>query len=88
MSRIVVALGVFAVVAVSAIQLVIVRHESRQRFIELQALQEQANQLNKEWGQLLLEQATWGAHSRVEQIAREQLRMVVPPPARVYGIPL
>ncbi|ELL4315791.1 cell division protein FtsL [Pseudomonas aeruginosa] len=33
-----------------------------------------------EWGRLILEQSTWTAHSRIESLAVEQLRMRVPVP--------
>ncbi|MFX6258577.1 cell division protein FtsL, partial [Acinetobacter baumannii] len=36
-----------------------------------------------EWGRLILEQSTWTAHSRIESLAVEQLRMRVPDPAEV-----
>ncbi|RCN03869.1 Cell division protein FtsL [Pseudomonas aeruginosa] len=36
-----------------------------------------------EWGRLILEQSTWTAHSRIESLAVEQLRMGVPDPAEV-----
>ena len=35
-----------------------------------------------EWGRLILEQSTWTAHSRIESLAVEQLRMRVPRPGR------
>ena len=31
-----------------------------------------------EWGRLILEQSTWTAHSRIENLASEQLKMRVP----------
>ncbi|NQB19098.1 cell division protein FtsL [Pseudomonas aeruginosa] len=36
-----------------------------------------------EWGRLILEQSTWTAHSRIESLAVEQLRMRVPDLAEV-----
>ncbi|WCX00897.1 cell division protein FtsL [Pseudomonas aeruginosa] len=36
-----------------------------------------------EWDRLILEQSTWTAHSRIESLAVEQLRMCVPDPAEV-----
>ncbi|MEB5233807.1 cell division protein FtsL [Pseudomonas aeruginosa] len=36
-----------------------------------------------EWGRLILEQSTWTAHSRIESLAVEQLRMRVPDSAEV-----
>lgn len=62
----------------SAVEVVLTRHQSRRLFVELQSLHEIKQGLDQEWGQLLLEQATWGAELRVEQIANEKLGMVVP----------
>ena len=63
---------------VSAIAVVMVKHESRNRFVVLQVLEKERDQMNAEWGRLQLEQGTWATHSRVERIAREKLRMVMP----------
>ena len=62
----------------SAVELVLSRHQSRRLFVELQSLHEVKQGIDQEWGQLLLEQATWGAELRVEQIANDKLGMVVP----------
>ena len=62
----------------SAVEVVLSRHQSRRLFVELQSLHEVKQGLDQEWGQLLLEQATWGAELRVEQIANDKLGMVVP----------
>ena len=55
-------------------------------FVELQNLHEVKQGLDQEWGQLLLEQATWGAELRVEQISNDKLGMVVPSPAQVVEL--
>lgn len=70
----------------SAIELVIHRHESRRLFVELQELRRAEQNLNREWGQLLLEQATWGTHSRVEELAAQELGMTVPDGRRVVEL--
>ncbi len=67
-----------AAVMVSAIAVVMVKHESRNRFVVLQMLEKERDQMNAEWGRLQLEQGTWATHSRVERIAREKLHMVMP----------
>lgn len=36
-----------------------------------------------EWGRLILEQSTWTAHSRIETLASEQLKMHIPGAAEV-----
>lgn len=71
------------VVMVSSLQVINAKHQSRQTFIELQNLKKQRDQMETEWGQLQLEQATWAAHGRVEKIASKQLEMVIPPTGSV-----
>jgi cell division protein FtsL len=53
-------------------------HRARKFYIALEAEQKRMRDLDVEWGQLRLEQSTWAAHSRIEKVARERLRMVVP----------
>ncbi len=65
-------------VLVSAVGVIEAKHQSRKRFVALQALEKVRDQMNVEWGQLQLEQGTWATHSRVERIAREELHMVNP----------
>jgi cell division protein FtsL len=65
-------------VLVSAFAVIDAKHESRKRFAQLQALEKERDKMDVEWGQLQLEQSTWATHSRVEQIARKQLQMVIP----------
>ena len=76
--------GGAALVMVSAVGVIWSKHQARTLFIELQALQQSRDQLNIEWGQLQLEQSAWGMHGRVEQMARQDLRMVVPRPDEVH----
>ena len=65
-------------VLVSAVGVIEAKHQSRKRFVALQALEKVRDQMNVEWGQLQLEQGTWATHSRVERLAREKLHMVNP----------
>lgn len=59
------------------------QHKARKLFQALEAEQERARQLDVEYDQLQLELSTWATHPRIEKIARERLKMVVPPPVRV-----
>ena len=78
---------VFAVVCViSAIALVYTKHESRKLFVELESLTHERNELNIEWGQLQIEQSTWATHSRIEQVATEDLSLVRPTSGEIYVI--
>lgn len=62
----------------SAIAVVYVKHDSRKRFVELQALERERDALSVEWGQLQIEQSTWGTHGRIEALARDRLGLQVP----------
>lgn len=63
---------------ISGIATVYVRHEHRLAFMVLQKAQQQRDQLNIEWRQLLLEESTWSTHDLIEQSAREKLGMTIP----------
>jgi len=62
----------------SSLGVVYAKHQARSKFNELQKLTQQRDELDIEWGQLQLEQSTWATHGRVERVAREELRMVIP----------
>ncbi|MGR8946868.1 MAG: cell division protein FtsL [Gammaproteobacteria bacterium] len=62
----------------TALQIVLIRHESRQLFVQSQKLQSQSVTLGREWGRLLLEQGSLVTHSRIERVASEQLDMTQP----------
>lgn len=73
---------VFAVVG-SAVIVVKTKHENRELVHELEQLRAEKAQLETEWAQLQLEEATLAHHGRVEQIAREKLKMTEPRDTRV-----
>ncbi len=76
--------GVMAV----SIAVVQTRQESRELFAELQARQAERDALNIEWGKLLLEEATWSQHRRVEALARSRLNMSTPDAAHIRVVRL
>lgn len=65
-------------VPASALGVVWAEHQSRKLFVQLEALTQERDAMNTEWGQLLLEQNTWASHGRVEETARTKLQMTVP----------
>ncbi|HPF73374.1 MAG: cell division protein FtsL [Rhodanobacteraceae bacterium] len=67
-------------VMASAIAVVVVRQEHRQRFVELTNLENERDALRIDYGRLQLEQATWADSARIEQIARERLGLRDPTP--------
>lgn len=62
----------------SAVAVVYAKHQSRSEFIALQKLEQKRDQLDEEWGRLLLEQSTWSGLGRIEQQARTKLNMIRP----------
>lgn len=70
--------GLVLAVVLSAIAVVYSKHQSRKLFVELQALYQQIDELDIEWGRLQLEQGTWSSHGRIEEIARKKLNMTLP----------
>lgn len=70
----------------SALGLVNAQHKARNLYIELEQLSQAAKQADQEYGQLQLEQSTWAMHSRIEQIASQQLQMQVPDAKRVQVV--
>lgn len=74
---------VWAVVFGSALGAIWSKHQARSLFVELQRLEMERDRLDIEWGQLKLEQSAWSTHGRVEQVARANLKMVIPQPQEV-----
>lgn len=66
------------IVVVCALGLVTSQHKARKLFQDLEGEQERSRQLDVEYGQLQLELSTWATHPRIEQIARDKLRMRTP----------
>jgi cell division protein FtsL len=65
-------------VIITAITVNYVSHLNRSLFSDYQMRLQVRDQLDVEWGQLLLEQSAFAAHSRVEQIAIKKLGMHAP----------
>lgn len=70
----------------SALAVVYSSFETRRLVARHQGLQAKSNQMQVEWGQLLLEQSTWGSYNRVEQIAMNKLGMRVPEPNEIIMV--
>ncbi|GAA0580297.1 cell division protein FtsL [Halomonas salifodinae] len=63
---------------VSAVAVVASSHLTREQYARLQRLEREHNQLQTEWGQLLLEESAWSSPARVERLAVERLEMRLP----------
>jgi cell division protein FtsL len=62
-------------VIASSVAVIHAKHEGRKLFIELQALGNQRDNMDIEWGQLQLEQGTLTTQGKVENVARDRLGM-------------
>lgn len=80
------ALAIVVTLVSSAVAVAYSAHKSRLYLNDLQALEKQRDQLQTEWGQLLLEQHTWGAYGRVGKLASEQLQMRNPAPTEIIMV--
>lgn len=68
----------------SSLAVIFVTNEHRLSYGQWQQLKQQERQLQLEWGQLLLEQASLATPSRVEELAVEKLRMKLPADQDTY----
>jgi len=68
----------FVAILVTSVSVIFQSYQYRQLFNTQQQLVAQWDELQVEWGQLLLEQSTLGENSRVEGLAKRKLGMIVP----------
>ena len=73
----------------SALGVVMVKDQYRQAYIAEQNEMKQAEKIHTQWLQLLLEEGTWGSNHRIENIATQQMGMVVPsePDTKILVLP-
>lgn len=65
-------------VVISALAVVSATQQVRRDVNQLETLRREASHLQVEWGQYLLEESTWAAYSRIENIANQELSMIAP----------
>lgn len=73
-------------VLVTALAVVFYSYESRTVFQALQQQRALQNELDVEWGQLLIEQSTFGLEGRIERRAIEDLNMKLPEWSRIVMV--
>lgn len=78
MMRLVMILALLAAVVGSAMALVVLKHESRKAFGQLQIANEVRDEALTEWSRLQLELASLAELGRIERTAKTQLRMQTP----------
>jgi len=62
----------------SGISVIYTTFKNRSMLNDLQQLRNQRNELQVQWGQLLIEQSTFSLDSRIERKAIDELQMKVP----------
>jgi cell division protein FtsL len=75
------------VLMVSAFSLVTARYQSRQLFVQVEALNSRAHDLDTDWRRLQLERAELARHARIDDVARSELGMHSSSPARTLYLP-
>lgn len=78
MRRLVILAVLVVAVVANAVAVVYMKHERRALFIQLNRLEHRRDAMLVEWGQLQLEQSTWGAQERVQALASSKLGMHLP----------
>ena len=68
----------FCLLLFSAVAVVYANHLCREKYSELSYLEKDGMNLDINYGRLLLEYSAWGSMHRVEKIARENQKMVIP----------
>ena len=88
LKKVVVYAVLVASVFISAMMVVLQVFEYRHDYRDLSAYMRERDDLNAEWGRLLIEQQTFGATAQIGSRAVTQLRMFSPPAAQTVVISL
>lgn len=75
-------------VLISAAAVISVRHQNRLAFVALQKQEQRHDELQAEWGRLMLEKATWTRQHNVADDARKRLEMAAPTADRTVTLQL
>ena len=70
----------------TGVGIVVAKHNARQLFAELEALNREHDRLEIDWGRLRLEQSAYATHPRIEQLARDDLNLAAPQPQRIVVV--
>ena len=76
--RLLVVLALLLACLGSALAVITASHLTRDQYGRLQQLEREQQQLQTEWGQLLLEESAWSSPARIERLAMERLEMRLP----------
>jgi cell division protein FtsL len=74
------------VLMASALAVIYCKNTSRSIFIEIERHEQALDQYEVEWGQMQLELSTLAEQNRVEAIAKQRLKLVMPPRENIIYI--
>ena len=74
------------VLMASALAVIYSKNTSRSIFIEIERHQRALDQYEVEWGQMQLELSTLAEQNRVEAIAKQRLKLIMPPRENIIYI--
>ena len=77
-ARLLLVVGLVVACLITATVVINVSHLTREQYARLQQLERERDQLQTEWGQLLLEESAWSSPARIERLAIERLEMRLP----------
>ena len=78
-----------SLILLSGLSLVYFEQHSRKLIVEWQALRRHEAAIQLEWRQLRLEESTLTAEAKLDQVARQQLKLFIPSPeVVVYVMPV
>lgn len=75
-----------AILLICAIAVIYVSHLNRRTFAQYQTLINERDDLETEWGQLLLEESALAAYARIEAMATQRLAMRVPKASEIVMV--
>jgi len=67
-----------AAVVVSCFGVSFAAFETRQNYSRLQVLVNESDTLDSEYEKLLLEQSAWAGYARIDELSRDDLKMLIP----------
>ena len=77
-ARMTIVLVLLTLLVVSGVSVIYITFKNRYLLNELQQLKNARNELQVQWGQLLIEQSTFSLEGRIERKAIDELQMEVP----------
>lgn len=72
-----------AALLASAMAVIYSKNYSRSVFIEIERHERALDRYEVEWGQMQLELSTLAEQNRIERIAKERLKLIVPPKEKI-----